>query len=98
MSMVRNLTLSLALSAAPLGGAAAAAPTQLLNVSYDPTRELYQQVNAAFAKQWKQPITIKQSHGGTAERRRRKRERKRKIANHRHRRDSPVPMGSSANL
>jgi len=65
MSMVRNLTLSLALSAAALGGAAAAAPTQLLNVSYDPTRELYQQVNAAFAKQWKQPITIKQSHGGS---------------------------------
>ena len=57
------LLLTLVPSAAP------AAPTQLLNVSYDPTRELYQQVNAAFAKRWqestKQPITIKQSHGGS---------------------------------
>jgi sulfate transport system substrate-binding protein len=44
---------------------AVAAPTQLLNVSYDPTRELYQQINSAFARQWKQPITIKQSHGGS---------------------------------
>ena len=42
-----------------------AAPSELLNVSYDPTRELYQQINAAFAKAWKQPITIKQSHGGS---------------------------------
>jgi sulfate/thiosulfate-binding protein len=68
MSMVRNLTLSLALSVAAVG-AASAAPVQLLNVSYDPTRELYQQVNAAFAKRWqassKQAITIKQSHGGS---------------------------------
>jgi sulfate transport system substrate-binding protein len=50
-------------------GAAAAAPMQLLNVSYDPTRELYQQVNAAFAQRWqaqtRQPITVKQSHGGS---------------------------------
>ena len=30
----------------------AAGPVKLLNVSYDPTRELYQEVNAAFAKQW----------------------------------------------
>jgi sulfate/thiosulfate-binding protein len=41
----------------------------LLNVSYDPTRELYQDVNAAFTRTWKektgQPITIKQSHGGS---------------------------------
>jgi sulfate transport system substrate-binding protein len=43
---------------------------QLLNVSYDPTRELYQEFNAAFAKYWKaktgQTVTIKQSHGGSA--------------------------------
>jgi sulfate transport system substrate-binding protein len=49
--------------------AAAAAPAQLLNVSYDPTRELYQDINAAFAKQWQgqtgQPVTIRQSHGGS---------------------------------
>ncbi len=41
----------------------------LLNVSYDPTRELYQEVNAAFARQWKaktgQLVTIQQSHGGS---------------------------------
>jgi sulfate/thiosulfate transport system substrate-binding protein len=41
----------------------------LLNVSYDPTRELYQEINAAFAKYWKtktgEQITIQQSHGGS---------------------------------
>lgn len=48
---------------------AGAKSIKLLNVSYDPTRELYQEVNAAFAKQWKQKtgddITIQQSHGGS---------------------------------
>ncbi|MFT8315524.1 MAG: sulfate ABC transporter substrate-binding protein [Clostridium sp.] len=42
---------------------------ELLNVSYDPTRELYQDYNKAFAKHWKektgQDVTIKQSHGGS---------------------------------
>jgi len=42
---------------------------ELLNVSYDPTRELYQEINSAFAKQWKQQtgksLTVKQSHGGS---------------------------------
>ncbi len=41
----------------------------LLNVSYDPTREFYQEVNAAFAGQWRsktgQQVTIRQSHGGS---------------------------------
>ena len=41
----------------------------LLNVSYDPTRELYEAVNAAFASRWKaatgQEVTIRQSHGGS---------------------------------
>ena len=41
----------------------------LLNVSYDPTRELYVDYNAAFAKYWKakagQDVSIKQSHGGS---------------------------------
>lgn len=41
----------------------------LLNVSYDPTRELYQDVNAAFARHWKartgQSVVIRQSHGGS---------------------------------
>jgi sulfate transport system substrate-binding protein len=44
-------------------------PVQLLNVSYDPTRELYVDFNQAFAKYWKaktgQDVTIKQSHGGS---------------------------------
>ena len=44
-------------------------PVPLLNVSYDPTRELYVEFNAAFAKHWKatsgQEVTIKQSHGGS---------------------------------
>jgi len=65
MKLLRTITFSLALSAALLPAVAPAAPTQLLNVSYDPTRELYQQINSAFAKAWKQPITIKQSHGGS---------------------------------
>jgi len=42
---------------------------KLLNVSYDPTRELYQDVNAQFAKKWKdktgQDLVINQSHGGS---------------------------------
>ena len=46
-----------------------ARPLELLNVSYDPTRELYEAVNAAFAKRWQQQhgaaITIHQSHGGS---------------------------------
>ena len=45
------------------------AEVTLLNVSYDPTRELYQEINAAFAKQWKAKsggdVTILQSHGGS---------------------------------
>lgn len=44
-------------------------PVTLLNVSYDPTRELYQEVNAAFATYWKgktgQTVTVQQSHGGS---------------------------------
>jgi sulfate transport system substrate-binding protein len=41
----------------------------LLNVSYDPTRELYQEINAAFARHWaaktKDRVTVRQSHGGS---------------------------------
>lgn len=44
-------------------------PLSLLNVSYDPTRELYQEVNQAFIEKWKrdtgQSIEIRQSHGGS---------------------------------
>ncbi len=49
--------------------AAQPAPVSLLNVSYDPTRELYVEFNQAFSKHWKvktgQDVTIKQSHGGS---------------------------------
>ena len=47
----------------------ATGPVKLLNVSYDPTRELYQDFNAAFAKYWKAKtgvdVEINQSHGGS---------------------------------
>jgi len=58
------LLVALSLSALGVG-----AQTSLLNVSYDPTRELYAEFNQAFAKHWKlktgQDISIKQSHGGS---------------------------------
>ncbi|OPX42284.1 sulfate-binding protein precursor [Ruminiclostridium hungatei] len=51
------------------GSGAAKGPVTLLNVSYDPTRELYQAYNEAFSKYWKektgQDVTIQQSHGGS---------------------------------
>jgi sulfate transport system substrate-binding protein len=47
----------------------AASPTVLLNVSYDPTRELYQEVNDSFGKYWlaktQQTVKLQQSHGGS---------------------------------
>ncbi|BBB91902.1 MAG TPA: sulfate ABC transporter substrate-binding protein [Methylomusa anaerophila] len=47
----------------------AAEPVKLLNVSYDPTRELYKEFNESFADYWKnktgQTVTIQQSHGGS---------------------------------
>ena len=57
------------LAAVALVSAASAKSIELLNVSYDPTRELYVDFNAAFAKYWKaktgDDVTIKQSHGGS---------------------------------
>jgi sulfate/thiosulfate transport system substrate-binding protein len=59
------ILLGLALAAS----AAGAAEVKLLNVSYDPTRELYQDFNAAFAKHWKaktgDDVVVEQSHGGS---------------------------------
>lgn len=56
------------LSGAACGGAYAQS-VSLLNVSYDPTRELYVEFNAAFAKHWKtktgQDLSVKQSHSGS---------------------------------
>src|SRR5215470_14135067 len=54
-----------------LAGASAtnAKDLKLLNVSYDPTRELYTEFNAAFAKYWQgktgEVVTVNQSHGGS---------------------------------
>ena len=53
-----------------LSVSSAAQNVTLLNVSYDPTRELFQDYNAAFAKYWKaksgQSVTVQQSHGGSS--------------------------------
>src|SRR3982074_3901538 len=50
--------------------AASAETIQLLNVSYDPTREFYEQFNQSFSKQYQQKtgkqVTVQQSHGGPA--------------------------------
>jgi len=63
-----QITLATVLAGAGLWAQAQQAVT-LLNVSYDPTRELYVEYNAAFTKYWKaksgQDVTIKQSHGGS---------------------------------
>ncbi len=68
------LGLGAALLATALGSlitptAHAQQPVTLLNVSYDPTRELYQDINKAFAAQWQQKtgqtVSVKQSHGGS---------------------------------
>jgi sulfate/thiosulfate transport system substrate-binding protein len=67
MTKVFRYTFSGVVLAAALGASLAA--QTLLNASYDPTRELYQDFNAAFIKYWKaktgQTVTIKQSHGGS---------------------------------
>lgn len=66
---MRRLIALFAVAFATLAVPAQGQSVQLLNVSYDPTRELYKDVNAAFAAQWKaqtgQTVTIKQSHGGS---------------------------------
>lgn len=68
--MNRRLLLVLAAAASAFFLAfPAAAQQKILNVSYDPTRELYQEVNEAFARYWKvksgKDVTIQQSHGGS---------------------------------
>jgi len=66
IAKVSGLVLSLGFS---LASYAADGAVQLLNVSYDPTRELYAEFNAEFAKDWKaktgQDLSIQQSHGGS---------------------------------
>src|SRR5215218_4239638 len=69
LKTLARLTFALALVAPSGGTAAAQGKVTLLNVSYDPTRELYKEINAGFAREWKrrsgQDVEIKQSHGGS---------------------------------
>ena len=67
-----NRSAAALLLTAGLASAASAVRAQevkLLNASYDPTRELYRDFNAAFAKEWQkktgQTVTVQQSHGGS---------------------------------
>ena len=66
-NFTRSALLVLAISAAAFG--VVAKDVSLLNVSYDPTRELYGEYNKAFAKYWQaktgDTVTVKQSHGGS---------------------------------
>lgn len=66
---IRKIKPWLAALALLANASAFAADVTLLNVSYDPTRELYQDIDAAFARQWKaktgDTVTIRQSHGGS---------------------------------
>ena len=68
-SFTTTLVTTLALGLAAAAPAAHAATTTLLNVSYDPTRELYEDYNKEFSKYWKtksgNDVEIKQSHGGS---------------------------------
>ncbi|GCB03160.1 sulfate ABC transporter substrate-binding protein [Ralstonia sp. SET104] len=68
--MIRKFVFHAIAAAIVAGGAAGAhAATTLLNVSYDPTRELYKEINTEFAKKWKaetgEDLTLRVSHGGS---------------------------------
>ena len=68
--LAAGLAVSLAATlAACSGGSSSGDSVELTNVSYDPTRELYQQINPAFAKLWQdktgKTVTFKMSHGGS---------------------------------
>ena len=67
--MLHKSLLSFALALSLAAPALQAAEVNLLNVSYDPTRELYQDINKSFAAQWKaktgDDVKIRQSHGGS---------------------------------
>jgi sulfate/thiosulfate transport system substrate-binding protein len=66
---MKKRTLLLAIAGTLLAASAMAKDFTLLNASYDPTRELYKDVNQAFAAQWKaqhgDTVTIRMSHGGS---------------------------------
>jgi sulfate transport system substrate-binding protein len=65
----KHLLLAAALTVAAVAHNAQAADISLLNVSYDPTRELYKEYNTAFAKHWKEKtgdnVVVNQSHAGS---------------------------------
>ena len=67
--MLHKSLLPIALALTLAAPALQAAEVNLLNVSYDPTRELYQDINKSFAAQWKaktgDDVRIRQSHGGS---------------------------------
>ena len=66
---MKSTLTALALIASLGSGAVNAAQVELLHVSYDPTRELYQEYNSAFANYWKaksgDEVVVSQSHGGS---------------------------------
>ena len=66
-SLLRSSVIALTVGAASLS--VLAKDITLLNVSYDPTRELYVDFNKSFAAQWKaktgDTVSVKQSHGGS---------------------------------
>ena len=67
--MLRSLAIVSVVAALAALVKPAAAQTELLNVSYDPTREFYEEINKTFIQQWQaktgQTLSIKQSHGGS---------------------------------
>ncbi len=69
MSRFRTVSAALVAGTAALFAMAALAQTQILNVSYDPTRELYREINETFAADWKnrtgETVTVRTSHGGS---------------------------------
>ncbi len=69
LKKIGKIVAALTLTLGPALPALAAGNVTLLNVSYDPTRELYQDFNNAFARYWKaktgQNVVVKQSHGGS---------------------------------
>src|SRR5580698_2599085 len=71
ISEMKRFGLLLAITAGLVAGSAQAADVTILNVSYDPTRELYKAINAAFIPEWKaktgDTLTINQSHGGSGQ-------------------------------
>ena len=69
-SLSRRITISTVLAILAIAGASALkAQAHLLNVSYDPTREFYEEYNKLFAQHWKattgQDVVVNQSHGGS---------------------------------